>query len=121
MTASPIVPISMQIREVERELDQREDVYARFVAAKRMKVETAESRKAAMRAVLATLRTVSAHADGLRLLIQHLRHETEAETKSLLGHAAVRGLLETFPDAVLSGISPIKTTTPEVKSEGTDT
>ena len=116
----PTVPISMQIKEVERELDQREDVYARFVATRRMKVETAEARKAAMRAVLATLRTVSAHADGLRVLIQHLRQETEAETKALLGHGAVRKLLETFPDAVLSGISPIKTTAPDAETEESD-
>lgn len=50
------VPIEAQIKEVEREIAQRERVYPRWVEAGKMPKATADRQIATMRAVLATLK-----------------------------------------------------------------
>lgn len=52
------ISIEEQIAEVERELKLREHVYPRFIEAKKMRPEKAEKCMAAMRAVLATLKSI---------------------------------------------------------------
>lgn len=50
------IPLAAQVAEVERELRQRERVYPRLVADKRMTQAAADRQTAVMRAVLATLK-----------------------------------------------------------------
>lgn len=52
------VPLAAQIKEVEREIAQRERVYPRWVADGRMPQTTADRQIEVMRAVLATLKGV---------------------------------------------------------------
>lgn len=54
------VPLAAQIKEVEREIAQRERVYPRWVADGRMPQATANRQIATMRAVLATLKGLQA-------------------------------------------------------------
>lgn len=109
------VPIAEQIAEVERELRDRNRRYPALVAAGRWKHETAERKFGDLQAALASLRTIAAHADGLRLLIAYLRRPdveaaapepTPDEREAMLRQPAVQTLLATFPEAVLTGISP---------------
>lgn len=109
------VPIAEQIAEVEREIRQRERLYPKWIIAKRLKQETADTKLRDLRAAAATLRVVAAHADGLRLLVQYLRAAKphagempgETETEMLLAQPAVRAVLDAFPDATLVSIEPI--------------
>jgi hypothetical protein len=50
------IPLSVQIKSVEREIAMRKAVYPTRVAAKKMKQETADHELAAMEAVLGTLK-----------------------------------------------------------------
>lgn len=59
------VPISAQVKCVEREIRFRERVYARRVGEKKMSQAKADEELDAMRAVLATLQNIEA---GSRLL-----------------------------------------------------
>jgi hypothetical protein len=52
------IPIAEQIREVERELALRENVYPRLLARKQITPAAAERNKERLRAVLTTLRRV---------------------------------------------------------------
>jgi hypothetical protein len=54
------VPLKAQIEEVQRELDQRERVYPRLVAERKMPQARADRQIATMRAVLATLKGMQA-------------------------------------------------------------
>lgn len=58
MSAAPKIPIGEQIACVERELRQRDRVYARLVADGRMTPNKARQEKAAMQAVLETLQEI---------------------------------------------------------------
>jgi hypothetical protein len=59
--AAPQVSIDVQIAEVQRELRQREFVYARSIQRGTMKQEDASRYIARMKAVLATLERVKLH------------------------------------------------------------
>lgn len=50
--------LDIQIREVRRELAQREAVYPRFIAAGKLRRRDADARLSAMQAVLATLQAL---------------------------------------------------------------
>jgi hypothetical protein len=50
------IPLSVQIKSVEREIAMRKAVYPTRVAARKMKQETADNEIAAMEAVLQTLK-----------------------------------------------------------------
>jgi hypothetical protein len=52
------IPLSVQIKSVEREIAMRRAVYPKRVATKAMKQETADHEIAAMEAVLGTLRSL---------------------------------------------------------------
>lgn len=60
-TDAPI-PLAAQIAEVERELAMRAHAYPRFVAAGKLKQETADRQVAALRAALATLKAMETAA-----------------------------------------------------------
>lgn len=116
------VTIQDQAAEVERELRHRSRVYPRWIDQGRLKLETAHAHMSALQAALGTLRTISEHADGLRLLIAYLKREQRlrgadewnqdalpdpGETELLLQQPAVRAVLEAFPGAVLTSIAPV--------------
>ncbi len=60
--------ISQQIEEVEREIALRRDVYARSVAAGRMRQSVADYHLGRMQAALDTLRWVQKHSAELRTI-----------------------------------------------------
>jgi hypothetical protein len=120
------VPIADQLAEVEREIRQRERVYPKWIAAGRLKADTAANKMRSLEAAAATLRVVSEHADGLRTLVAYLRRERSSraadyvtgdtvetpipdaeDTTALLEHPAVAELLRHFPEATLASIEPV--------------
>ncbi|HEU0173985.1 MAG TPA: hypothetical protein VFV58_06955, partial [Blastocatellia bacterium] len=60
------IPLTVQIKAVEREIAMRKAVYPKRVASKAMKQETADHEIAAMTAVLATLRRFESIEKALR-------------------------------------------------------
>lgn len=104
MTAT--IPIAEQVDEVARACRSLE----RYPG--RMTPEVAAAKLARLRAAHATLRLVEAHADGLRILIAHLRAvhygepPTADDTAALIAHPAVREVLATFPEAEIAEIRP---------------
>ena len=67
------ISIDAQIGSVERELRQRERVYARLVHKRQMKPEAAAYETAAMTAVLETLKGVKAAQEGAAGALETLR------------------------------------------------
>lgn len=115
------VPLSDQADEVEREIRQRERLYPGWIAAGRLRQDTAEAKLRTLRAAAATLRFMETHATGLRALAHFVRSTapgeapipTTDERAALLAHPGVQAVLDAWPDAELVGIGgaePIEAT-----------
>lgn len=110
------VTIEDQVKEVQRELRARDHVYPRQINAGRLKPETAQRHNEHLRAALATLEFVAAHATGLRALVHYLRATgadadpsrvmtaTADEREALLRHPAVAAVLDTFEGSAIDSI-----------------
>lgn len=132
------VALADQITELERELRARAHVYPRLIDKGRLKLETAHAHNAALQAALATLRTLSEHADGIRLLIAYLKRQARlrgdefnqdpgwddpspAEVDLMLQQPAVQAVLQEFPDAVLTSIRPVAYPPPQADAGANET
>lgn len=112
------VPIQDQVAEVEREVRNREHLYPVLISKGRLKEDTAEVKLRDLQAAAATLRVIAEHADGLRELLKALRAQVgEEEKMRLTQHPAVVEVLKTFPDAVLTAISPLPKLVDDPKGE----
>lgn len=102
--------ITAQREEVEREVRQRERLYPRWIAERKLREETAETKLATLRAAATSLRFIEAHAVGLRALCHFLLASapgqtpipSEDERQALLAHPAVTSLLAVWPEAEVS-------------------
>lgn len=63
------ISLRQQIEEIEREIGLREGVYARAVAAGKMRQSISDYHMARIKAALATLRYVEQHADAIRAAV----------------------------------------------------
>lgn len=114
------IPIADQAAEAQREVDFRVRVYPNMVMTGRMKQADADRHLARMRAATATLKLMMVHADGLRELIKFLRANPSYnpdEAKMLMQHEAVRTMLASFPEAVLTSVKPVVIPPPDNKQD----
>lgn len=87
------VTLSMQIAEIERELNMREQVYPRWVESRRMSDHGAKMKMRDMRAALATLCWLRDNEELFRSIA--------TQAAILKAHPSVQAVMAAFPDAQL--------------------
>lgn len=112
------VPMADQVAEVAREVSLRGRVYPHWIKAGRLSQEDADRQLANLRAALATLEFVARHATGLRALVHFLiatgadadpsrvTTATREDIAALKSHPAVAAVIDAFPDAYITHVSP---------------
>lgn len=100
-----------QIEEVAREIRQRERVYPKWIAAGRLKQETADQKLEHLRAAQATLQWLFANMDWIRPIAVERRQvqlEREMETQFAANHPAVKAIQEAIPGTEIVGVRSIE-------------
>lgn len=88
------VSIGSQIDEVKRELEERERVYSRLIASRKLRPSVAEYQMDRMRSVLATLEWIRDNETDIRAAVAAIKERRKADEQQHSegeGTIAVRG------------------------------